>query len=170
MATILELYLRDLAIRGELRNESNRRAVDLLNETSASVIALTDAWLRSVHVQAPPSKLGAVRVLRSEVLFVIPHDAAPPGPRRLRSGFVEKRPRPATVGIGPFFISGTIHVGPYDSPSIELTGNESGIERPFIPITRARVTSQYHPAWSLDAGVVLLNRTAVTYSVSPATP
>ena len=169
MATILELYLRDLAIRGELRNESNRRAVDLLNEPSSGVIALSDAWFRSVHVQAPPSKIGAVRVIRAHVLFVIPHDTAPPGPRRLRSGYVEKRPRPAAVGVGPFFVTGTIHVGPYDPPSIEATAHETG-ELPFVPITRARVTSQYHAGWALEAGVLLLNRAAMSFTGSPSTP
>jgi len=169
VATILELYLRDLAIRGELRNETNRRVVDLLNESAASVIGLSEAWFRSVHVQAPPNKLGTVRISRTQVLFVIPHDTAPPGPRRLRSGFVEKRPRPVAVGVGPYFVSGTFHVGPFDPPSLEVTGNETG-DRSFVPITRARVTSQYHAGWSLDAGVILVNRAAISYSGSFSTP
>lgn len=167
MTTAIELYLRDQVLRGDVRNESGRRVVDLLNESTSGVIELQDAWSGSVHYQALPARRGTVRVLRSQVLFAIPHDLAPTGPRQLRAGYVEKRPVPAAVDLGPFFVSGTIHVGPYDSSSIELVANDAG-KLPFIPFTAAHITSQYDPAWSLDVGIVLVNRPAITFVCTPS--
>ena len=169
MATTVELYLRDLIIRGELRTDSGRRAVDVLNESPSGVIALGEASSRSIHVRGRPTKLGAVRVQRGRVMLVIPYDASPLGPRQIRAGFVEKQPRSVAVGVGPFFLTGTIHVGRYDSPSVELAANDPG-GRTFVPVTDARVTSQYDAEWWLEAGFVLVNRTAISYTGSPPAP
>ena len=169
MATTIELYLRDQVIRGELRTDANRRAVDVLNETSSGMIALGDARSTSAHVRGAPTKLGPARVQRAHVLLVIPYDAAPLGPRQLRSGFVEKQPRSVAVGVGPFFVTGTIHVGRYDAPSTEPGANDpSG--RTFVPLTDARLTSQYDVAWWLEVGFVLVNRTAIGFTCSPPAP
>ena len=167
MTTAIELYLRDQIIRGELRNDSGRRAIDLLNESTSSVIELHDAWSGSLHIQALPARRGTVRVRRTEVLFAIPHDTARSGPRQLRSAYVEKRPLPAEVDLGPFFLSGTMHVGAYDKASIELSANDAG-KVAFIAVTGAHVTSAYDASWSLDAGIVLVNRPAISYVCTPA--
>lgn len=169
MTITLELYLRDQIIRGEVQDGSGRRAVDLLNESTRGIIELHDAWSGSVHVAGAPKKRGSIRVLRSHVLFAIPHDSAPAGPRQLRAGYVDKRPHPAEVGLGPFFVAGTIHIGPYDTPSIEISATDAG-KLPFIPLTRARVTSEYDASWSLDVGIVLVNRTEISYVCSPLAP
>lgn len=169
MITTLELYLRDQVIRGELKNETGRRAVDLLNEPAGGMIVLNDAWSGSTYAEGPPVKLGTVRVQRSHVLFAIPHDVAPQLPKQLRSNFVEKRPVPVAVGAGPFLIVGMMHVGRYDLPSLDPGVNESK-GRAFVPLTGAHLTSQHTPGQSLDVGVVLLNRTAISYTYSPPTP
>src|SRR5215210_195084 len=57
VATTVELYLRDQVIRGELRTEAGRRAVDVLNESPIGVISLGEASARSVHVKGRPTRL-----------------------------------------------------------------------------------------------------------------
>ena len=137
MATTVELYLRDQVIRGELRTDPGKRAVDVLNESPSGVIALAEASTTSVHVKASRTRLGSVRVQRAQVLLVIPYDASPLGPRQLRTAFVEKQPRQVAVGVGPFFVSGTTHVGRYDAD------------------------------WWLEVGLVLVNRGAIGYTGTP---
>ena len=169
MATTVELYLRDQVSRGELRTESGRRAVDVLNEAPSGVITLGEASSRGIHVKSAPTRLGAVRVQRSQVLLVVPYDASPLGPRQLRAGFVEKQPRSVAIGIGPFFATGTIHVGRYESSSIELaTTDPSG--RTFVPLTDAHLVSQYDADWWLDVAFLLVNRATIGYTGSPAAP
>jgi hypothetical protein len=169
VATTVELYLRDQIIRGELRIDAGKRAVDVLNESTSGVIALGEARSTSIHVKGSPTKLGAVRVQRSHVLLVIPYDAPPAGPRQLRAGFVEKQPRPVAVGVGPFFVTGTVHVGRYDATSLEPAANDLG-GRGFVPLTGAHVTSQRDAGWWLDVGFLLVNRTAIAYTATPPAP
>ncbi len=192
MAIVVELFLRDQVIRGELRDDSGRRVADVPNESGRSIVTLADARARSVHGHAPLVRLGTVQVQRALVLFVVPHDAQPPGPRQFRAGFVKKRPRPAAVGVGPFVVSGIIHVGLYDPPTLEVTANaperrlvvplrqahssttmsasSATAGRLFVPVTQAHVTSEYDPTWALDVDVVLVNRPLMSYSRSLSAP
>jgi len=165
---MLKIYLRDQVIRGRLRGESSHRPVDVLNEASGGAITLDEASARGVHAAGSPIELGTVRVPRAQILFAIALEVAPQLPRQLRTGFVEKRPQPVTVGVGPFVVSGTIHVGRYDSPTLEASGTDTG--RGFVALTRARLTSQDDPEQPVDAIMVLLNRAAITYTcpVRPA--
>ena len=72
VATTVELYLRDQVIRGELRTDAGKRAVDALNESTSGVIVLGEARSTSIHVKGPPTRLGTVRIQRAQVLVVIP--------------------------------------------------------------------------------------------------
>jgi len=166
MAITLEVYLCDHVIRGELRSEGERRAVDILNESALGILTLSDAWIGNSHVHAAPIKVEQIRIQRPSILFVVPHDTAPRGPRQLRSAFVEKRPLRTVLGLGPFTVAGTIHVGQYETVADNLA--QAGIGRAFIPITRATVSSQYDASVSLEAGIVLVHRPALTYTATPA--
>jgi hypothetical protein len=169
VATV-ELYLRDQVVRGELRTDAGRRAVDVLNESPSGVIALGEASARSIHFfKGSATKLGAVRVQRAHVLLVVPYDASLLGPRQVRAGYVEKVPRSVAVGLGPFFLTGTLHVGRYDAPSIELAANDPG-GRTFVPLTDVRLRSQYDAEWWLDVELLLLNRAAISFTGSPPVP
>ena len=163
MAITLELYLEHQIIRGDFKDEPGQRPVDLLNSAAGSMIQLTDAWSISLHAEAPPARLYAVRVRRDEALLVVAHDTSPLPPRVLRVGFVEKRPMRAVIGLGPFAVEGTIHVGIREqSASTSLEHDVSG--RFFIPVTQARVRSQYHPRWLIESDLVFVNRGAISYS------
>jgi hypothetical protein len=158
----LELYLHHQVIRGDFQSELDKRPIDLLNAAVNSVITLSDAWSASLYAEAPPIRLGTVRVQRAQILLVIPQNP-PPLPRRLfRVGFIEKRQVHAALGVGPFVLTGTAHVGAHELASIRgLENDTSG--RLFIPVTQAAVRSQHALAWSLEAELLFLNRAAISY-------
>ena len=163
MAITLEVYLQHQVIRGSLRDDSGHRSIDVLNGAQSQIITLNDAMAASLHAQAPPSKLGMVRIRRPQIQFVVPQTVEALPPRRFRVGFVEKRPLGVGIGVGPFVLTGTIHVKPNEpNPIISLEHDPGG--RFFIPITKACLTSLYDPRWTLNAELVFLNRAAVTSS------
>ena len=169
MAITLELYLPHQVIRGNLREDSGQRAIDVLNAAGSQVVILTDALSASLHVQMPPSKLGVVRVRRPQILVIVPQSTATLPPRRVRVGYIEKRPFQVGFGLGPFVITGTVHVNMQEqNPITSLEHDASG--RFFIPLTQGCLKSQYDPSWSLPADLIFINRAAITYSypIAPA--
>jgi hypothetical protein len=169
VAITLELYLEHQIIRGSFKDEPGQRPIDLLNSVAGGMIGLSDAWSASLHVEAPPVWLDAVRVRRSQILMVIAQNTTPLPPRRFRVGFVEKRPLRAVVGLGPFSVAGTMHVGSHEQASVmTLEHDVSG--RFFIPVTEAQVRSQYHPRWLIEADLMFVNRAAISYSYAMPNP
>jgi hypothetical protein len=169
VAITLELYLEHQVIRGEFKDEPGQRPIDLLNSVAGGMVQLADAWSASLHAEAPPVRLDTVRVKRSHVLLVIAQNTAPLPPRRFRVGFVEKRPVRAVVGLGPFTVAGTVHVGTHEQAALaNLEYDASG--RFFVPVTDAEVRSQYHPRWRIDSGLMFVNRGAISYSYTVQAP
>lgn len=163
MAITLEVYLAHQVIRGNLRDDSGQRAIDVLNAAQSQIVTLIDAMAASMHAQAAPTKVSMVRIRRQQILFVVPQTVEPLPPRRFRVGFVEKRPLAVGVGLGPFIVTGTIHVNPTEpTPITTLEHDPSG--RFFIPITQACLTSLYDPRWTLNAELMFMNRAAISIS------
>jgi len=164
VATTLELYLEHQIIRGEFRDEEGQRAIDLLNSAaSGAIIALTNAWTASLHYQAAPVRLHTVRVRRPQVFLVVPGDNAPLPPRRFRTGFSERQPLRALVGLGPFTVAGTHYIGLHEQPNVgTLEHDPTG--RFFIPITDAVVRSQFNPKWTFAVPLLFANRGAIAYT------
>ena len=168
MAMTLELYLEHQIIRGEFKDEPGQRPIDLLNSASGGMIVLTDAWSASLHAEAPPVRLHSVRVKRASILLVVAQNTAPLPPRRFRVGFVEKRPVHSVVGLGPFTVSGMLHVATHEHSSIANVEYDA-TGRFFIPVTGAEVRSQYHPRWRIEADLMLVNRGAIGYTCAVPT-
>ena len=111
----------------------------------------------------------AVRVRRAQILMVVAQNTSPLPPRRFRVGFVEKRPLRAVVGLGPFAVAGTMHVGSHEQASVTtLEHDVSG--RFFIPVTEAQARSQYHSGWVIEAELMFVNRSAISYTYAVPTP
>jgi hypothetical protein len=166
VAITLELYLDHQIIRGELPLEDGQRPIDALNSAKGGVLQLTDAWSVSLHAEAPPVRMDAVRVRRHSVLIVVLRSAVPLPPRILRTGFVEKRPILVEVGLGPFAMSGTFHVTGHEPESLASLEHDP-VGRFFVPFTQARLKSQYSPRWKVEADLMLVNRGAISYSFTP---
>ncbi|MGE3270126.1 MAG: hypothetical protein AB7P40_15345 [Chloroflexota bacterium] len=167
MAITLELYLAHQVIRGDMRDDSGQRTIDVLNAATSQVIALGDALAASIHVQAPPARLGAVRIRRPQILIIVPQTVEALPPRRVRVGYVEKRLLHVGFGLGPFTVTGGVHVNPNEqNPIASLEHDASG--RFFIPVTNACLKSQYDPRWSLPAELLFINRGAISYSYALA--
>jgi hypothetical protein len=153
VAITLEVYLEHQVIRGNLRDDSGQRAIDVLNSAQSQIVTLSEAMAASMHAQSPPMKVGLVRIRRPQILLVVPQTVEALPPRRFRVGFVEKRPLGVGVGLGPFVVTGTIHTSPNEpNPIISLEHDPSG--RFFLPITQARLASLYDPRWSLQAELI----------------
>lgn len=169
LAITLELYMEHQIIRGSFKDDPTHRPIDLLNSVAGGMIGLTDAWSASLHVEAPPVWLDVVRVKRSQILMVIAQNTSPLPPRRFRVGFVEKQPLRAVVGLGPFSVAGTMHVGSHEQASI-ITLEHDVTGRFFVPVTEAQVRSQYHPRWVIEADLMFVNRSAISYTYSVPNP
>lgn len=163
MGITLELYLDHQIIRGDLATEDGVRPIDQLNAAKDGVIVLSDAWSVSLHAEAPPTRMESVRVRRAAILVVIPRSSVQLPPRILRTGFVEKHPLRVEVGLGPFSVVGSFHVTCHQPETLASLEHDAG-GRFFLPITRARLKSQYSPRWKVDNDLMFLNRGAIHYS------
>jgi hypothetical protein len=163
VAITLELYLDHQIIRGDLPIEEGQRPIDILNTAKGGVIQLSDAWSVSLHAEAPPAKMGAVRVRRNGILVVIPRSKVQLPPRVLRTGFVEKHPLRVEIGLGPFAVAGAYHVTGHEPETLASLEHDPG-GRFFVPFTQARLKSQYSPRWKVDGDLMFVNRGAIAYS------
>jgi hypothetical protein len=163
VATTLELYLDHQIIRGDLPMDDGQRPIDVLNTAKGGVIQLSDGWSVSLHAEAPPTRLGTVRVRRQNILVVIPRSKVQLPPRVMRTGFVEKRPLRAEIGLGPFAVAGSFYVTGHEPETLASLEHDPG-GRFFVPFTQARLRSQYSPRWKVDSDLMFVNRGAISYS------
>src|SRR5215213_8196775 len=117
MSTVIELYCRDQVTRGELPADQGR-PLDLLNSSLHGVILLENASVLSLYRDGRPTKVGAARVQKDEILVAVPHDAPPPL-GRFRRGWVDKRAVRAIVAVGPLTVTGTLHFGTWEETALE---------------------------------------------------
>jgi hypothetical protein len=159
--SVVDFYLRDQVIRGDL-TASQGRPLDLLNNRLDTFVILDSALLMSLHVGAEPVKLGPTRLHKDQLLLVVPHDQTNSTASPNRSGWVEKKSVRAVAGIGPLIVTGNFHIGQWEAVSLEKLGRETD-GRIFLPVTQAKITSLYHPAWAVEAGAAFVSRSALGY-------
>lgn len=168
MSVIVDFYLRDQIIRGELSADSVR-PLDLLNNRLENVVILVNALSKSLHVAAEPLRLGPTRLHKEQLLLAVPRDEPPPVAAPIRGGWVEKRATRVMVGLGPLVVTGNLHFGQWESVTLDTIGrNADG--RAFVPATEARITSLYYPDRVVAAPSVFLARAAMGYISLPPAP
>jgi hypothetical protein len=165
MSIPVELYLRNRVLRGEIAT-GGERALDLFNRGEPSVL-LHDAYAASFHFSARARQLGVVRVPRAHILLVAPYESLDQL-LSLRGLWVPKRKVEAEVGVGPLIVRGTFHLADASesSPAAFLSGSE---DRPFLPVTDAVVSSEYHRTWSVATPSVFVSRQAIEFVTEPVT-
>jgi hypothetical protein len=163
MSIAIELYLRNRVLRGEITT-GGERALDLFNRREPSVV-LHEAYSASFHYASRARRLGVVRVPRAQILLVAPHESIEQL-TSLRGLWVPKRKVEAEVGVGPLIVRGTLHLADAGevSPAAFLSGAE---DRPFLPVTDATVSSEYHRAWSVALPSVFVARQAIEFVTEP---
>jgi len=166
MGIVVDFYLRHQVIRGELTADHGR-LLDLLNNTMEKFVVLGSALSKSLHVAAEPIKLGPTRLHKDQLLLAVPHDGAQAAAAPIRGGWVEKRSARVTVGVGPLIVSGNMHFGQWEYVTLDRIARDID-GRAFLPVTYARITSLYHPAWVVEAKSVLVARAAMAYVSLPA--
>ena len=166
MSIPVELYLRNRVLRGQITTGSER-ALDLFNRCEPSVV-LHEASAASFHFSSRARYLGVVRVPRARILLVAPYESLDQLPS-LRGLWVPKRKVEAEVGVGPLIVRGTFHLADSGeaSPAAFLFGSE---ERPFLPVTDAVVSSEYHRTWSVALPSVFVSRQAIEFVTEPVNP
>lgn len=161
MSVIVDFYLRDQIIRGEL-SANQARPLDLLNNRLENVVILANALSKSLHVAAEPFRLGQTRLHKEQLLLAVPRDEPQPVAAPIRGGWVEKRAARVMVGLGPLIVTGNLHFGQWESVTLDAIGrNADG--RAFLPATEARISSLYFPEWAVEAPSVFLARAAMGY-------
>ena len=159
--SVVDFYLRDQIIRGEL-SASQGRPLDLLNNKLENFVILGNALSKSLHAAGEPTRLGQTRLHKDQLLLAIPRDEPQTLAAPIRGAWVEKRSARVQIGLGPLVVTGTLHFGQWESITLDAIGrNADG--RAFLPATGARVTSLYHPSWVVEADSVLLARAAMGY-------
>ena len=168
MSVIVDFYLRDQIVRGELA-AGQGRPLDLLNNKLDNFITLVSGLSRSLHAASEPTKLGQTRLHKDQLIMAIPHEERQALAAPIRGGWVEKRLARVIVGLGPLVVSGNLHFGQWESVAPgAIWRNPDG--RAFLPATEARVTSHYHPSWAVEAHSVFLARAAISYISLVSTP
>lgn len=158
---IVDAYLRNQTIRGELPGHQGR-PLDVPNNTLESFVILSNACSSSLHDPSLTTALGTVRLQKEHVLLVMPYDP-PSSVRGLQAGWVSKQPVSVMIGVGPFTVSGSIHIAATgDSPSLEkILRNPSG--RIFWPMNDATVASPHSADWSLEAAAIFVLYSQIAY-------
>jgi hypothetical protein len=159
---IIDVYLPNRIVRG-LVSSPFTRALDIFNNFG-SVVTLRNAGAASLHESTKPLKLGQVRVEKDRILVAVPHEPTRDGDRSI--SWVPKRRERGIAGVGPLIVQGIFHLDEESegSPLNVALGTEN---RPFVPVTEATISSEYHPDWSADLPVAFLRRRAIEYLSVP---
>jgi hypothetical protein len=161
MSVVVDFYLRDQIIRGELPTNQGR-PLDILNNRLENFLILENAMSKSLHMAAEPFRLGQTRLHKEHLLLAVPRDEPRNLAAPIRGGWVEKRFARVAVGLGPLVVSGNLHFGQWESVTPDAIGrNADG--RAFLPATEARIRSLYLPDWAVEAPSALLARGAMGY-------
>jgi hypothetical protein len=144
----LTLYTDAYVVRGQI-NTRQRRITDILNQTDAEFLVLTDVVLDEFGSRSVGAKAEFAQINLSAVLFAVadsPVEAVP----ELRT---PKIPEQALISIPPFKITGRIHLLPerdLRDALEELTGR-------FLPVTDATYWSETVGEARTPAGLIAFN-------------
>jgi hypothetical protein len=161
MGVVVDCYLREQIVRGEISDEKTR-PLDVLNNPLESYVILTNCSLRSHRSGGEPISLGITRVQKSQVLIVVPHDQQLAVPPALRHGWVRKQQVRMTAGVGQLIISGYFHSRTGETFSLARLLRE-GDNRVFLPITDATITTLDASDWQLQFDSVFVMRHALGF-------
>ncbi len=148
-------------VRAQLRT-IHRRIVDALNADPDGML-LVEAVQAHDRRRRPhgltPSR-GGIAV--SQALFCVPieDETTPPAPRD-QQALVVKTPERVELGLGPFEVSGYLHL-PTGCTVCDTLGV---VPKRFIVLTDARVRHQDEPALCEEFPVVVINGSRVEYLV-----
>ncbi|MCC7105127.1 MAG: hypothetical protein IT307_08295 [Chloroflexi bacterium] len=158
---IVDCYLREQIVRGELSDEKSR-PLDVLNNALESYVILTNCSLWGHRSGTEPILLGMTRVQKSQILIVVPHDQQLAVPSALRHGWVRKQQVRVSAGVGPLIIAGYFHIPTSETLSLARLLRD-GDGRQFLPITDATITKLDSPAWQLQFDSVFVMRHALGF-------
>jgi hypothetical protein len=165
MDLTVDLYLADRIVRGILSSPYTR-VLDMFNNLG-SVVMVREAGSMSLHQTTQPLRLGTTRIEKERILLVAPR--AEPDRAEKPEAWVPKKRSHAIAGVGPLVVLGDFYLdGDVDTSSISLlVGTDA---RPFIPVTSATVSTEYHPDWHVELPIVFLRRRAVDFVALPTAP
>ena len=156
---LVELFTVDHRITGYITSR-HHRVLDELNASSISHLMLTEVKSTNLHGPLTQSvSLSTLRINKSAVLFVIPHDSeGTPSGQRLYS-YVPKKKLSLYVIMDDFELSGYAHYG-----TVSLNIRDVLLELPgayFTPLTDVTVSFLSKPHITLQSPVVGVNKALI---------
>lgn len=156
---LVELFTVDHRITGYITSR-HHRVLDELNASSISHLMLTEVQSTNLHGPLTQSvSINTLRINKSAVLFVIPHDSeGQPSGQRLYS-YVPKKKLPLYFLMDNFELSGYVHFG-----TVSLRIADVLLELPgahFTPLTDVNVSFLAKPHITLQSPVVGVNKTLI---------
>lgn len=141
-------------VSGTIHTRFDRIAL-ILNSLDQSHLVLTDATVRELDDFGHGWTAASATVPLDEILFLA---ASLPGATSIDAIVVPKRPFPATVGLPPFRLAGTMYVPEsIESPANVITVNPDA----FIVMTDVAATCPAHPDLDATYPVVAFQRRRV---------
>lgn len=141
-------------VSGTIHTRFDRIAL-ILNSLDQSHLVLTDATVRELDDFGHGWSAASATVPLDEILFLA---ASLPGASSIDAIVVPKRPFPATVGLPPFRLAGTMYVPEsIESPANVITVNPDA----FIVMTDVAATCPAHPDLDATYPVVAFQRRRV---------
>ncbi len=141
-------------VSGFVRTRFERVAL-ILNSLDHTHLVMEDVTIRELDDEATSWTAASATIPLDEILFFA---ASLSGATSMDAIVVPKRPFPATVGLPPFRLAGTMYVPEsVESPAIVITVNPDA----FIVMTDASVTCPVHPVLNATYPVVAFQRRRV---------
>lgn len=149
-------------VSGTIHTRFDRIAL-ILNSLDQSHLVLTDATIRELDDHGTGWSAASATVPLDEILFLA---ATLPATGSMDAIVIPKRPFPATVGLPPFRLAGTMYVPEsIDSPANVITVNPDA----FIVMTEVTAACPAHPDLDAMYPVVAFQRRRVhVFSVGVA--
>lgn len=161
MHVLVEVYLRDHIIRGEVSPEG-RRTLDIFNARGPAV-ALTGAQAASFHTAESPRRVGNALLDKRHILLVAPNDGGTFVPAGPRCAWTQKLRVHGEAVIGPLVVKGTFHLWGSGGEDPSAFFAAQGDDEAFLVATDATIGAGHLPGWSVRYPTVFIPRRAIGY-------
>ncbi len=155
---MVELFTVDHRITGYTTSRQTR-LLDEMN-TSTSALMLSDVTSTNLHGSLTQAmSISALRINKSAILFIIPHDDLDQSPRQRFYAYVAKKQVPLYFILPNFEMSGSAHFA-----NVSMNIRDVLLELPgvnFTPITDVNISFLAKPHITMQAPVAGVNKSLI---------
>lgn len=142
----------------------HKRLVDVLNSEGTDIMSVDQVEVRDRRDGATClTRADSAEISIAKVLIAVPSEDEPKAaPWRDPMVWVKKKPEWARVGIGPYELTGQVHVAELG----QVPGFFSVVRDKFIPMTQVTVKNLGDPTFAERFEILLVNRQYVDYAMA----